>query len=182
MINGGKWPHWFHLNVISHWRRGPFLFQPLKVTMTSHFKPPLCPSREWKSHGHFFFKITWVTFFRTVVKLLHVGHQKSTFFYAKGQDLQEGSKYLPMKCQLLNEMKCQFSLFILFWRSKQRRRWGQWTRSPKSAHYLSLVFPHRWLQDQSYSSYELAEIVLFFLDNSMSFSNIPRIWMFKEYA
>ena len=34
---------------------------------------------------------------------------------------------------------------------------------------------HRWLQDQSYSSYESDRIVLFFWDNSISFSNIDNM-------
>ena len=50
----------------------------------------------------------------------------------------------------------------------------QWTLSPKSTHYLSLVSQHLLPHDQSYSSYESDQIVLFFPNNSMSSSNIPR--------
>ena len=51
--------------------------------------------------------------------------------------------------------------------------------SPKSIHYLFLVSP--WLSDQLYSSYEWNKIVLFFINNSMSFLNIPQMGVFKIY-
>ena len=58
----------------------------------------------------------------------------------------------------------------------------QWTFSLKSAHYLSLVSLHRRLHDQSYLSYESDQIVLFFSNNLMSFSNISLIGMFRIYV
>ena len=65
---------------------------------------------------------------------------------------------------------------------RDSRKSIQWPLSLKSTHYLSLVSPHWWLQDLSHSLYESDQIVLFFMNNLMSFYNIARIRMFRTYV